>query len=215
MQAAFRAVGFDEPAHIELNERARPLWPSDWGRARVLTSGFGHGVAVTPLHLASAYAALVNGGFWRPATLLRIADGQAPQGRRIYSEQTSLRMRQFLRMIVTHGTGRRGEAAGFRVGGKTGTAEKVTAGGGYSRRVNVSTFAAAFPMDEPRYVVVVMMDAPQGNEETHFLTTAAWTAAPVVSRVIARTGPLLGIIPDAGRDIDTSELLPLVASAEQ
>ncbi|HYJ29797.1 MAG TPA: penicillin-binding protein 2 [Allosphingosinicella sp.] len=215
MQQAFRDVGFDETAHIELNERARPLWPSDWGRARVLTSGFGHGVAITPLHLASAYAALVNGGFWRPATLLRIEDGRAPQGRRIYSEQTSLRMRQFLRMIVTHGTGRRGEAAGFRVGGKTGTAEKVAAGGGYSRRVNVSTFAAAFPMDEPRYVVVVMMDAPQGTEETHFLTTAAWTAAPVVSRVIARTGPLLGIIPDADRDIDTSELLPLVASAEQ
>jgi cell division protein FtsI (penicillin-binding protein 3) len=211
MQRTFRDLGFHEPAHIELNERARPLWPSDWSRARVLTSGYGHGVAITPLHLASAYAALVNGGFWRPATLMKL--DRAPQGRRVYSDQTSFRMRQMLRMIVTHGTGRRGEAAGFRVGGKTGTAEKVAAGGGYSRRVNVSTFAAAFPMDEPRYVVVVMMDAPQGTEETHFLTTAAWTAAPVVSRVIARTGPLLGIIPDAGRDIDTSELLPLVASA--
>jgi cell division protein FtsI (penicillin-binding protein 3) len=122
-------------------------------------------------------------------------------------------MRQMLRMIVQHGTGRRGEAPGFRVGGKTGTAEKVATGGGYSRRVNVSTFAAAFPMDQPRYVVVVMMDAPRGNEETHFLTTAAWTAAPVVSRVIARAGPLLGIIPDANRDIDTSDLVPLVAAA--
>ncbi|MDP8994826.1 MAG: penicillin-binding protein 2 [Pseudomonadota bacterium] len=215
MQAAFRALGFDEPAHIEINERARTLWPRDWGRATVLTTGFGHGVAVTPLHLASAYAALVNGGIWRPATLMRIAPGAAPQGRRVYSEATSYRMRQMLRMIVTHGTGRRGEAAGFRVGGKTGTAEKVSAGGGYSRRVNVSTFAAAFPMDEPRYVVLVMMDAPQGTQETHFLTTAAWTAAPVVSRVIARTGPLLGIIPDAGRDVDTSELLPLLANSRR
>ncbi|HYG31341.1 MAG TPA: penicillin-binding protein 2 [Allosphingosinicella sp.] len=214
MQQAFRNLGFDEPAHIELAERARPIWPDDWGRARVLTSGFGHGVAITPLHLASAYAALVNGGTWRPATLLRVAPGQAAPGRRVYSEATSFRMRQYLRMIVTHGTGRRAEAAGFRVGGKTGTAEKVSASGGYSRRVNVSTFAAAFPMDEPRYVVVVMMDAPRGNEETHFLTTAAWTAAPVVSRVIARAGPLLGIIPDAARDIDTSELIPLVAAAE-
>jgi cell division protein FtsI (penicillin-binding protein 3) len=214
MQQAFRNLGFNEPAHIELVERARPIWPSDWGRARVLTSGFGHGVAITPLHLASAYAALVNGGTWRPATLLRVAPGHAPAGRRVYSEATSYQMRQYLRMIVTLGTGRRAEAPGFRVGGKTGTAEKVVAGGGYSRRVNVSTFAAAFPMDEPRYVVVVMMDAPRGNAETHFLTTAAWTAAPVVSRVIARTGPLLGIIPDAGRDIDTSALIPLVASAE-
>ena len=213
MQAAFRAVGFHETAHIELRERAHPLWPRDWGRATVLTSGFGHGVAVTPLHLASAYAALVNGGMWRPATLMRIDPGHAPRGRRVYSEETSRRMRQLLRMIVTHGTGRRGGAAGFRVGGKTGTAEKVATGGGYSRRVNVSTFAAAFPMDEPRYVVLVMMDAPRGNEETHFLTTAAWTAAPVVSRVIARTGPLLGIIPDESRDVDTSDLLPLVGAA--
>ena len=213
MQAAFRAVGFDEPAHIELAERSRTLFPREWSRATVLTSGFGHGVAVTPLHLASAYAALVNGGVWRPATLMRIEPGRAPQGRRVYSEATSHRMRQLLRMIVQHGTGRRGEAPGFRVGGKTGTAEKVATGGGYSRRVNVSTFAAAFPMDRPRYVVLVMMDAPRGNEETHFLTTAAWTAAPVVSRVISRTGPLLGIIPDASRDIDTSDLVPLVAAA--
>ena len=213
MQAAFRALGFDEAAHIELRERARPLFPAEWSRATVLTSGFGHGLAVTPLHLASAYAALVNGGVWRPATLMRVAPGQAPQGRQVYSEQTSYRMRQMLRMIVLYGTGRRGEAPGFRVGGKTGTAEKVATGGGYSRRVNVSTFAAAFPMDEPRYVVLVMMDAPRGNEETHFLTTAAWTAAPVVSRVISRAGPLLGIIPDQTRDIDTSELVPLVANS--
>ncbi|HEX8526460.1 peptidoglycan D,D-transpeptidase FtsI family protein [Allosphingosinicella sp.] len=213
MQATFRSLGFDEPVHVELNERGRTIWPSDWGRARVLTSGYGHGVAITPLHLASAYAALVNGGIWRPATLLKVEPGEAAQGRRVFSQRTSDRMRQLLRMIVTHGTGRRGEAEGFRVGGKTGTAEKVSAGGGYSRRVNVSTFAAAFPMDEPRYVVVVMMDAPRGTQETHFLTTAAWTAAPVVSRVIARTGPLLGVIPDAARDIDTSELQPLVASA--
>ena len=214
MQRAFRDLGFHESAHVELNERARPLWPSDWGRARVLTSAYGHGVAITPLHLASAYAALVNGGIWRPATLIRTEPGRAARGRRVYSEQTSFRMRQYLRMIVQHGTGRRGEAPGFRVGGKTGTAEKVAAGGGYSRRVNVSTFAAAFPMDEPRYVVLVMMDAPQGTEENHFLTTAAWTAAPIVSRVIARTGPLLGVIPDAERDIDTSELIPLVSAAE-
>jgi cell division protein FtsI (penicillin-binding protein 3) len=214
MQAAFRALGFHEPAHIELNERARPLWPSDWGRARVLTSGFGHGVAVSPLHIASAYSALVNGGIWRPATLLRVDPSRGAQGRRVYSEATSHRMRQMLRMIVTHGTGRRGEAAGFRVGGKTGTAEKVSASGGYSRRVNVSTFAAAFPMDNPRYVVVVMLDAPRGTAETFGLTTAAWTAAPVVSRVIARTGPLLGVMPDDTRDIDTSDLLPLIGQQQ-
>lgn len=215
MQAAFRALGFHEAPHLELNERSRPLWPRDWSRATVLTSGYGHGIAVTPLHLATAYAALVNGGIWRPATLIRVEDGREAQGRRVYSEATSLQMRQMLRMIVQHGTGRRGEAPGFRVGGKTGTAEKVATGGGYSRRVNVTSFAAAFPMDRPRYVVLVMMDAPRPTEANSFVTTAAYTAAPVVSRVISRAGPLLGVIPDSSADIDTSALLPLVAGAEE
>jgi cell division protein FtsI (penicillin-binding protein 3) len=213
MEALFRSLGFDEAPHIELMERARPLWPHDWSRATTLTTGFGHSIAVTPLHLASAYAALVNGGIWRPATLLRVAPGHAAQGRRVFSEATSERMRQMLRMIVTDGTGRNANAEGFRVGGKTGTAEKVSSSGGYNRRVNVSTFVAAFPMDAPRYVVLVMMDAPRPGEANHGQTTAAWTAAPVVNRVITRVGPLLGIIPDPNRDIDVSALRPLVAGA--
>jgi cell division protein FtsI (penicillin-binding protein 3) len=164
---------------------------------------------VTPLHLASAYAALVNGGIWRPATLFKVEPGKAARGRRVYSEATSHRMRQLLRLIVLQGTGKRGEAAGFRVGGKTGTAEK-SSGGGYSRKVNVSTFAAAFPMDDPRYVVIAMLDAPKATRDTFGFTSAAWTAAPVVSRVIGRSGPLLGVIPSETRDIDVADLLPLI-----
>lgn len=210
MAAALRALGFDEPAHVELDQKGRTLFPREWSRSTVMTSGYGHGVAITPLHLASAYAALVNGGIWRPATLMR-AD-RPPAGRRIYSEETSRRMRQLLRLIVLQGTGKRGEAPGFRVGGKTGTAEK-SSGGGYSKKVNVSTFAAAFPMDNPRYVVIAMLDAPKGTADTYGFTSAAWTAAPVVSRVISRAGPLLGVIPSDGRDIDVSDLLPLISNS--
>jgi cell division protein FtsI (penicillin-binding protein 3) len=213
MKALFRSLGFDEPAHIELAEKGDTLFPSEWGRARVMTSGYGHGIAVTPLHLASAYAALVNGGIWRPATLLKADD--PPQGRRVFSQATSQRMRQLLRLVVTQGTGRRGDAAGYRVGGKTGTAEKTSASGGYSRQVNVSTFAAAFPMDDPRYVVIAMLDAPKGTADTYGFTTAAWTVAPVVSKVISRTGSLLGVIPDENRDINVAELLPLVGDSRK
>jgi cell division protein FtsI (penicillin-binding protein 3) len=212
MQAAFRALGFNEAPFIELRERARPLWPHDWGRATVMTSGFGHGLAITPLHLATAYAALVNGGVWRPATLMRVEPGRQVAGRRVYSEQTSYRIRQLLRLNVQQGTGRRASVAGLRVGGKTGTAEKVSNAGGYNRHVNVSTFAAAFPMDAPRYVVVVMIDAPRPSEANSGVTTAAYTAAPVVAHVIQRAGPLLGIIPDESRDIDTSDLMPPVSA---
>jgi cell division protein FtsI (penicillin-binding protein 3) len=141
--------------------------------------------------------------------MLKVAPGRAARGRRVFSEATSARMRQLLRLIVTNGTGKKGDALGYRVGGKTGTAEKPGAGG-YSKHVNVSTFAAAFPMDAPRYVVIAMLDSPKGNAESFGLTTAAWTAAPVVSRVVMRTGPLLGVTPDTRRDVDVSDITPLL-----
>ncbi len=209
MATLFRALHFDTAPDIEL-EKSKPLWPKFWARTTTMTTAYGHGISVTPLHLASAYAALVNGGIWRPATMLKIRPGQAAAGRRVFSEATSAHIRQMLRLVVLEGTGRKGEAPGFRVGGKTGTAETVSAGGGYSKKVNVSTFAAAFPMDRPRYIVIAMLDSPKGTKETFGFTTAAWNAAPVVSRVISRTGPLLGVIPDANADIDVAELRGLL-----
>ncbi len=207
--ALFKKLHFDAAPDIELRERGRPIWPTYWGRTTVMTIGYGHGMAVTPLHLATAYAALVNGGIFRPATLMKLEPGKAPQGTRVFSQSTSDRMRQLLRMIVLDGTGRKANVEGMRVGGKTGTAEKPSAGG-YAKHSIVSTFAAAFPMDAPRYVVIAMLDEPQGSAQSYGLRTAAWTVAPVASKVIARIGPLLGIMPDVSRDIDVSELTPLV-----
>ena len=213
MEKNFRALGFYGPPDIELKEKGSSIVPSYWARTTVMTTAYGHGIAVTPLQLANSYATLVNGGIWRPTTLLKRMPGQVPAGRRVYSEATSARIRQLLRMVVLDGTGRKGDAPGFRVGGKTGTAEKPTAGG-YNRKSNISTFAAAFPMDAPRYVVVAMLDAPKGTADTFGFTTAGWTAAPVVKRVIERTGPMLGVVPDFSRDIDVSDLQALVAKKE-
>lgn len=209
MQTMFRKLGFDTKPDIELREKGRPLWPTYWARTTTMTTAYGHGIAVTPLHLASAYAALVNGGVWRPATLMKVEPGRAAEGRRVITEGTSARMRQMLRLIVLRGTGRKGEAPGYRVGGKTGTAEAAVAGG-YDRSRNVATFAAAFPMDAPRYVVVAMLDSPQGTKETGGWKTAAWNAAPVVGRTISRVGAMLGVMPDESRDIDVSDLTPLL-----
>jgi cell division protein FtsI (penicillin-binding protein 3) len=209
MEKLFRSLGFYEAPYIELRERGRPLPPTYWSRATTMTTAFGHGIAVTPLHLASAYAALVNGGIWRPATLFRVEPGKAVKGRRVFSERTSYISRQMLRMVVLEGTGKKGGADGFRVGGKTGTAEKPGVGG-YSKTTNVSTFAAAFPMDAPRYVVIAMLDSPKGSADSFGLMTAAWTAAPVVSRVIARTGPMLGVYPDMAKDIPLGDMVPFI-----
>ena len=211
-EAFFKKLHFGDPVGLELKERGRTLWPNNWGRAANMTIAYGHGMAITPLHLASAYAAIINGGIMRPATLLKVEAGQKVPGERVISERTSDLMRQMLRMIVTEGTGRNAEAEGFRVGGKTGTAEKPGIGG-YSKTVNVSTFAGAFPMDKPRYVVIAMLDAPKGSAKSSGQTTAAYTAAPVVSRVIARAGPLLGVYPDMAKDVDVSELTPMLWKA--
>jgi len=203
-------LGMNERPYIELPARGFPIWASgEWPRLRAMTVGYGHGIAVTPLHLASAYATMVNGGIWRPATLQKVEPGQANRGRRVFRASTSARMNQLLRMIAVYGTGRNANAAGFRVGGKTGSAEKPGSGG-YNKSSLVSTFAAAFPMDKPRFVVIVMFDEPKGTAASSFQRTAAWNAAPTVGRLIPRIGPLLGVLPDETRDIDLTDLRPLV-----
>jgi cell division protein FtsI (penicillin-binding protein 3) len=207
---ALADLGMNERPYIELPARGFPIWHKPpWPRLRTMTVGFGHGIAVTPLHLAAAYSALVNGGVWRPATLLKVQPGEEARGRRVFKESTSARMNQLLRMIAVYGTGRKANAPGFRVGGKTGSAEKATAGG-YNKHAVVATFASAFPMDNPRYVVVIMLDDPKANAASSYQRTAAWNAVPIVGRLIPRIGPMLGVLPDDGRDIDLSDLKPLV-----
>ena len=211
------ALGMNQRANIELPAKGFPIWPrGDWPRLRTMTVGFGHGLAVTPLHLAQGYAALVNGGIWRPATLFKVDPAHASAGRRVFQASTSARIRQLLRLIVVDGTGRSANAPGYRVGGKTGTAEKAGSNGsGYkNKHAVIATFAAAFPMDKPRYVVIAMLDEPQANQSTSGQRTAAWNAAPVVGRVVPRIGPLLGVVPDGRRDVDVSDLTPLVANGE-
>ena len=214
LNATMRALGFNQRPVIELPARGFPLWPKgEWSRITTMTVGFGHGVALTPLHLASAYAALVNGGVWRPATLQKVDPAHVSAGTRVFKASTSARMRQLLRLIVDIGTGKKANAPGYRVGGKTGSAEKPGAHG-YQKSSLVATFAAAFPMDRPRYVIVAMLDEPQGTIATSGQRTAAWNAAPVVGRVVPRIGPLLGVMPDASRDVDISDLAPLVANGD-
>jgi len=214
LNATMRALGMDQRAQIELPARGFPIWPKgDWSRITTMTVSYGHGIAVTPLHLASAYAALVNGGIWRPATLMKVEPGHAAQGRRVFKASTSARMRQLLRLIVDLGTGRSANAAGYRVGGKTGSAEKPGEGG-YRRTSLVATFASAFPMDHPRYVIIIMLDEPQGTAASSGQRTAAFNAAPIVGRLVPRIGPLLGVMPDDTRDVDISDLAPLVGRGD-
>jgi len=202
-----RKMGFLSPVEIELREKGRTLSPgNNWGPLETMTVGYGHGIAVTPLHLASGYATLFNGGIYRPATLLKVGrDHPAGKGRRVFSEETSYKMRSLMRLVVTNGTGRKADAPGYRVGGKTGSAEKY-----YNRSLLVTTFAGVFPMDEPRYVIVVMLDEPKATAETFGFRTAGWNVAPVVSKTVSRIAPMLGVRPDKNREPNLAEVLPFV-----
>ncbi len=206
-------LGMNGRPYIDLPARGFPIWASgEWPRLRAMTVGYGHGIAVTPLHLASAYATMVNGGIWRPTTLRKLKPGDVPRGRRVFKASTSARMNQLLRMITLYGTGRKADAKGYRIGGKTGSAEKPGSHG-YQKSTLVSTFAAAFPMDHPRYVVIAMLDEPRGTVASSFQRTAAWNAAPIVGRLVPRIGPILGVRPDNTRDVDISDLRSLVPEA--
>lgn len=212
-KAILTKLGMAAPPEIELTAKAKPLWPAYWSRTAIMTVGYGHGIAVTPLNLAIAYAALVNGGVYHPATLLkRGPDNPVPEGHRVISEETSARVRQLLRLVVlpaAGGTGKRADVPGFRLGGKTGTASKAM-GGGYAKKINVSTFAGVFPMDDPRYVIMMTIDSPHATADTFGQTTAGWVLAPSIGETLSEIGPLLGVIPDESRDVDENDLLPLI-----
>ncbi|MEO7654637.1 MAG: penicillin-binding protein 2 [Sphingomicrobium sp.] len=203
-------MGFLDRVGVEMKERGRTLTPRDWSRTDVMTVGFGHSIAVTPLHLAIGYATLFNGGIYRPATLLKV-DKNHPvgKGRRVFSDDTSYKMRALLRLVVTMGTGKKADAPGYRVGGKTGTADKVI-GGRYSNSLVITTFAGVFPMDDPRYVIVVMLDEPQATANTYGFRYAGWNVAPVVSRTISRIAPMLGVVPRMDREPDMGQVLPFI-----
>lgn len=184
--------GLLQPAAIELPEVGAPLVPDHWRDINTMTISYGHGIAVSPMQVAGAVAAVVNGGVRRPATLLRQAT--PPEGTRVISKKTSEQLRAMMRLVVNQGTGRKADAEGYLVGGKTGTAEKQ-AGGGYQKKKLISSFVGAFPMTDPRYVVLAVLDEPKGIKRTFNYATGGWVAAPVVKRVVERIGPMLGMPP--------------------
>ena len=206
-----KSMGFLDKINVELKERGRTLTPGNrWGPFETMTVGFGHAIAVTPLHLATGYATLFNGGIYRPATLLKVDRGHpVGKGHRVFTEDTSYKMRALLRLVVTEGTGKKADAPGYRIGGKTGTAEKVV-GGHYTSASVVTSFAGVFPMDEPRYVIVVMLDDPKATADTYGFHTAGWNVAPVVSKTVSRIAPMLGVRPDKRREPNMAEVLPYV-----
>ena len=194
-KAFLKSLGLFEATPVELMEApgARPLVPRKWPEITTMTVSYGHGISASPLHLAVGYASIANGGTLVRPTLLKQA--QAVVGPRVISEQTSAIMRGLMRDVVTHGTATFGEVPGYFVGGKTGTADKAKPTGGYYKDKVIATFAAVFPITDPKYVLVVTLDEPVDTSTGEARRTAGWTSVPVGAEMIRRVAPLLGLRP--------------------
>jgi cell division protein FtsI (penicillin-binding protein 3) len=190
-----KRVGLLDRLITELPESAKPLLPRHWSKLSSATAAFGHGFAVQPLQGLSVIADLINGGMSVPPTFLKRNKEEAEAlSHRIVKPETSEKMRYLFRLNVLQGTGLKADVIGYRVGGKTGTAEKVIHGH-YSKDKSLATFIGAFPMDHPKYAIFVMLDEPQATPETFGFATAGWNAVPTSAKIIERIAPMLNITP--------------------
>ncbi len=200
-RAFFNKIGFLKSEPVQLPEAASPLYPRSWMKINTMTIAYGHGISVTPLHMVTGAAAMINGGILYPPTLIKRTAKSDP-GRRVIQAKTSLSMRQLLRLNVVEGTGKNSNVVGYEVGGKTGTAEKPSRGG-YRQKALISSFIGMFPMNEPKFVILVSLDEPKGIAETGGYATGGMVAAPSVKAIIENIISLYGFLPG-----DVKEGLP-------
>lgn len=201
-QEFFKRIGLLSRIKTELPEVASPMLPPKWSELAAMTISFGHGLSVSPMQTAVAGAALVNGGILLPPTfLVRDEETAAKFGKRVVDSRVSDAMRYLFRLNAVQGSGKRARVPGYMVGGKTGTADKVV-NGRYVNGKRRNSFLSAFPMDDPRYVVLVVLDEPKAEREGAG-TTAGSNAAPTVASIIRRAAPMLGVAPRFDDDADT------------
>jgi len=208
-RAFLTRMGFDSRVPFELPEMRLPTVPKTLSEVGAATASFGHGLSVSPLHMVTAYASFVNGGNYVPPTLYKRDQTEAEAlYKRVISPATSREIRYLMRLNALEGSGSQMNKAalGYRTGGKTGTAEKVV-DGRYSSSKVTNFFGSAFPLDNPRYAMVIMVDEPQ-KENPQTGTTAGWNAGAVTGRIVQRVAPMLGIAPDFAEVLDKGLIPP-------
>ncbi|MGR4001090.1 MAG: penicillin-binding protein 2 [Alphaproteobacteria bacterium] len=206
----FEQFGMAQPAPLEISERGLPQTPKKWGPTESVTVSYGHGIAVSPLHVVRAIAAVVNGGILPTPTLLKQTDetqSELPKGQRVLSPEVSAVMRRFLRLVVIEGTGRKANAPGYLVGGKTGTANQVSPNGGYDKDLRIASFVSAFPMNDPKYITFMMVEKPKPSEDSYGYATGGWVSASATRPLIERIAPILGVLPQDNVEFDEAARL--------
>ena len=187
----YKNLGLLNTVSCELIETQRPLYPRQWTDVSTVTISYGHGIALSPLHMITTVAGILNDGVLNVPTLLDKRG--VVEGRKIISKKTSDKMKILMRLNVTEGANKLAEVPGYFVGGKSGTAEKQK-NGRYQKTANYTAFVGAFPMPHPKYVVYIVLNEPHATAKTHGYRTAGWNAAPTAASIIKRIGPMLGIM---------------------
>ncbi len=185
----FNRLHFNETLDLEFGRTEHPLLPAQWGPVERATMAYGHGIAVSPMHLLLAVNAMTNGGFYIYPTLLR-RDVGVVQGERVLSDEISARLREVMFHVAEETSGRQARIAGIQIGGKTATAVKYT-NGQVDRKRNLTAFVGIFPVSAPQYTILVILDEPQGTKETFGWRTAAWNAVPTTGKILDSILPLL------------------------
>lgn len=204
----FKNLGFfDKIENLEIFEKGRPLHRSEryWQDDTVATTAYGYGISVTPMHIITAFASLLNGGIYTPPTL--ISESNSRQSRRVISTQTSNDMRKLLRDVVIYGSGKNANIDGYEVAGKTGTANKLDANGRYIKGKNITSFVSAFPISDPKYALMVIIDDPKAIKETYGFVTSGWNAVPTGGKIITRIAPQLNVRPNFDLDTQRQKVL--------
>jgi cell division protein FtsI (penicillin-binding protein 3) len=198
-QEFLRRLHLLDPMKTEAGPIAAPQLPEHWKDVETMTIAFGHGLAVAPLQFAAAAGELINGGNRLIPTFIKHPADAGHVKVPLIQSTTSARLREIMRRNVADpaGTGKRADVPGYLVGGKTGTAE-IPGPGGYRKKAVIASFLAAFPMNRPKYLVYVLLFQPKPTAAAHGEVVAGLNAAPTAGRVIARIGPLLGMLPAGG-----------------
>ena len=206
MKNFFDKIGLLKKIKFDIEEVGQPL-PVKWGKCKLATASFGHGITTTLLQLAKGYSIISNGGYNIEPRLVKRSEPSGIKREKILNKGISSEMNSILRKIVTQkeGTANFANIDGYEVGGKTGTAQKII-NGHYSKN-KINTFAAVFPTSKPKYILLVLLDEPKPNKDYiyHYkdgsgwklkgtpYNTAGWTSVEVAGKIIEKIGPILAI----------------------
>lgn len=216
LKSMFADLGLLKKMDFEIDEVAAPIIPSPWREINTLTASYGHGIAVTPLQMVSAVSSIVNGGIKVTPKLVMDAGSNKKESEqvRVVSKETSLKMRQLMRLVVSHGTGKKANVPGYYIGGKTGTADK-NINGRYIGDKRMAIFVGVFPINDPQYAVMVLVDEPHPNKGSYGYATAGWVAAPAAGRIVNAMGSLIGMSPQENMTDISEPLKQFIADVKE